>query len=73
MAQASCFHVEQSQKCFYCLRTNHQVGYLLALDAWPGLACLGFQLAQKLEKYHDIKHFLLGPPKKVKVLLKESS
>jgi hypothetical protein len=59
-----------SQKCFYHLKSNRQVGYLVApemkSDRLKSLEA-GWELAKQLETDYNIQHFLLAPPTKLKV------
>jgi len=59
-----------SYKCFFRLKTNRQVGYLVApemkSDRIKSLKA-GWELAKQLESDYNIQHFLLGPPTKQKV------
>jgi hypothetical protein len=59
-----------SQKCFYHLKTNRQIGYLVAPQTKSGRNSRldsGYQLAKQLERDYNITHFLLGPPIEVNV------
>lgn len=59
-----------SQKCFYHLISNRQVGYLVNPETKSNrLKVLndGWELANRLEREHGIQHFLLSPPTPVKV------
>lgn len=60
-----------SQKCLYRIKSDPQIGYLVASEEHSSrrsiLLDLGWQLAQQLERDYKIKHFLLGPPQVVKV------
>lgn len=59
-----------SQKCFYHLKTNRQIGYLVAPQTQSGRMSIlesGYLLAKQLEHDYNITHFLLGPPIEVNV------
>lgn len=59
-----------SQKCFYQLQSNPQVGYLVAPQTNSGRLSIlqsGYQLAQQLESDYNVTHFLLGPPTEIRV------
>lgn len=54
-----------SQKCFYQLKSNRQIGYLVAPQTKSGRMSLlesGYLLAKQLERDFNMTHFLLGPP-----------
>jgi hypothetical protein len=54
-----------SQKCFYHLKSNREIGYLVAPQTKSGRMPLlesGYTLAKELERDFNMTHFLLGPP-----------
>lgn len=60
-----------SQKCMYRLKSDPRFGYLVASEQHSSgrskLLEFGWKFAKQLEREHGIKHFLAGPPTKVKV------
>lgn len=59
-----------SFKCFYRLKSNQQVGYLIAPEMKSKrIRSLeaGWQLANQLKSNYNISHFLLEPPRELQV------